>query len=86
MRLLVSCLTSASLKKGCAFADSLRQHLESGTHVVTQSERRGAVLRAQADATLDFKFAAGQAQDESAYAGVLTCVCTHLYSHRFGSA
>ena len=62
-------------QKAYAFADSLRQHLESGTHIVTQSERRGAVLRAQADAALDFKFAAGQAQDESAYAGMLTCVC-----------
>ena len=82
----MSCITSASLRKGCAFADSLRQHLESGTHIVTQSERRGAVLRAQADAALDLKFAAGQAQDESAYAGVLTCVCTPLHSHHFGSA
>ena len=86
MRRLVSCITSASLKKRCAFADSLRQHLESGTHIVTQSERRGAVLRAQADAALEFKFAAGQAQDESAYAGVLACVCTPLHSHHFRSA
>ena len=53
---------------------------------MTQSERRGAVLRAQADAALEFKFVAGQAQDESAYAGVLTCVCTPLHSHHFGSA
>ena len=37
---------------------------------MTQAERRGAALRAQADAALDFKFAAGQAQDASAYAGM----------------
>ena len=50
---------------------------------MTQNQRRGAVLRAQADAALDLKFAAGQAQNESVYAGVLTCVCTSLHSQNF---
>ena len=36
---------------------------------MTQAERRGEALRAEADAALDFKFAAGQAQDASMYAG-----------------
>ncbi|CAK0783923.1 hypothetical protein CVIRNUC_007124 [Coccomyxa viridis] len=56
-------------KKQQSPADSLQQHLESGTYIVTQNQRRGAVLRAQADAALDLKFAAGQAQNESVYAG-----------------
>ena len=50
-------------------ADSLRQQLENRTHIVTQAEQRGEALRAQADAALNFKFAAGQAQDASMYAG-----------------
>lgn len=50
-------------------ADSLRQQLENRTHIVTQAERRGDALRAQADVMLDFKFAAGQAHDASTYAG-----------------
>ena len=50
-------------------ADSLRQQLEQRTHIVTQAERRGAALRAQADAALDAQFAAGEAQDASAYVG-----------------
>ena len=60
----------------CVPAESLRQALESRTHTITQGERRGATLRAQADAALDFKFAAGQAQDVAAYAGECPGVAT----------
>lgn len=37
--------------------------------VVTQAERRGELLRAQADAVMSVKFESGQAQDVSFYTG-----------------
>ncbi|CAL5225893.1 g8681 [Coccomyxa viridis] len=58
-------------KKQQSPADSLRQQLENKTHVVTQAQRRGAALRAQADSALDFKFETGQAQDATAYVGAV---------------
>lgn len=45
---------------------------------MTQAERRGAALRAQADAALDFKFETGQAQDATAYAGGSRLACPVL--------
>ena len=52
---------------------------------MTQAERRGAALRAQADAALDFKYETGQAQDASAYVGGSHLACPALLSKSLSS-